>query len=537
MFGLRRWLRKGSTTPTRINTEAMESDAKDTEDDRCVSATDSAFGVDEITRVDFISQLPSEIGIQILMLVNHFPTFAVIPCVSKAWNHLSLDNELWKALFFSHWKDLPTVAPSVSVAGSPYLASQSLLSPRSMSPQLSSSSSEASTPLVHSGAESTAIRDWKRLYHQRLTLNKNWSSGNCTAQSFTGHEDAVYCIQFDANRIVSGSRDRTVKFWNLETLQCEKTLRGHAGSVLCLQYDSRFIVTGSSDSTIIVWDFATGERLRVLVGHTSPVLDVRFNGDLIVSCSKDCTIKIWSLHDGFHLRTLEGHHAAVNAIHLNGDLVASASGDCLVKLWNARTGQHVRDFIGHSRGLACVQFSGSTIVSGSNDQTIKVWNADTGECLKTLTGHTQLVRTLCFDDERIVSGGYDQTIKVWDMKTGALIRSFDRVHTSWVFHVQMDSFRVISASQLFYSFFKTLVGEVVNVELKNDLSIRGTLVSVDQFLNIKLDDIKVNDERKFPHMISVKNCFIRGSVVRYVQLPPSAVDTALLQDATRRETK
>lgn len=75
------------------------------------------------------------------------------------------------------------------------------------------------------------------------------------------------------------------------------------------------------------------------------------------------------------------------------------------------------------------------------------------------------------------------------------------------------------------------------MELKNDLSIRGTLVSVDQFLNIKLDDIKVTDETRYPHLISVKNCFIRGSVVRYVHLPAQAVDTALLQDATRREAQ
>jgi hypothetical protein len=34
--------------------------------------------------------------------------------------------------------------------------------------------------------------------------------------------------------------------------------------------------------------------------------------------------------------------------------------------------------------------------------------------------------------------------------------------------------------------------------------------------------------------MSVKNCFIRGSVVRYVQMPASAVDTQLLEDATRR---
>ncbi|KAI8889250.1 U6 snRNA-associated Sm-like protein LSm2 [Backusella circina FSU 941] len=88
---------------------------------------------------------------------------------------------------------------------------------------------------------------------------------------------------------------------------------------------------------------------------------------------------------------------------------------------------------------------------------------------------------------------------------------------------------------LFYSFFKTLVDQKVTVELKNDLAITGILKSVDQFLNIKLDDIQVVDEERYPHMISVKNCFIRGSVVRYVQLPPQAVDTALLQDAARRE--
>ena len=40
---------------------------------------------------------------------------------------------------------------------------------------------------------------------------------------------------------------------------------------------------------------------------------------------------------------------------------------------------------------------------------------------------------------------------------------------------------------LFYSFFKTLVGKQITVELKNDLEIRGTLVSVDQYLNIKLN--------------------------------------------------
>ncbi|KAG8711524.1 U6 snRNA-associated Sm-like protein LSm2 [Ceratobasidium sp. 395] len=78
---------------------------------------------------------------------------------------------------------------------------------------------------------------------------------------------------------------------------------------------------------------------------------------------------------------------------------------------------------------------------------------------------------------------------------------------------------------LVHNVFKTLTDQEVTVELKNDLSITGVLKSVDQFLNIRLDAIKM----------AVKNCFIRGSVVRYVQLPASGVDTQLLEDATRKE--
>ena len=51
------------------------------------------------------------------------------------------------------------------------------------------------------------------------------------------------------------------------------------------------------------------------------------------------------------------------------------------------------------------------------------------------------------------------------------------------------------------SFFKTLIDKEVTVELKNDIQIRGILKSVDQYLNIKLDDISVLDEMKYPHMV------------------------------------
>lgn len=88
---------------------------------------------------------------------------------------------------------------------------------------------------------------------------------------------------------------------------------------------------------------------------------------------------------------------------------------------------------------------------------------------------------------------------------------------------------------LFYSFFKTLIGKEVAIELKNDLILIGELLSIDQYLNIQLIKISIIEKHKYPQLQGLKNCFIRGSVVRYIQLASKDVDIELLQDASRKE--
>jgi len=43
----------------------------------------------------------------------------------------------------------------------------------------------------------------------------------------------------------------------------------------------------------------------------------------------------------------------------------------------------------------------------------------------------------------------------------------------------------------------------ITVELKNDLAISGELHSVDQYLNVKLNNVRVLNENKYPHMVSL----------------------------------
>ncbi|KAJ1990048.1 hypothetical protein GGI25_002347 [Coemansia spiralis] len=290
--------------------------------------------------------------------------------------------------------------------------------------------------------------DWRYLFQQRLELDRHWDQGIADMQTITGHADSVYCVQCDHDKIVTGSRDRTVKVWDSQTLECLRTFTGHDASVLCLKYDETTIVTGSSDATVIVWDWETGGPKMRLISHSAGVLDVAFNADYIVSCSKDCTIKVWQRSTGKLIRTMSGHRGPVNAVQLRGDKIVSASGDSLIKMWDVKTGELIRTFAGHTRGLACVQFDGKTIVSGSSDQLIKVWEADTGQCVQTLRGHKDLVRTLHFSGgRRAVSGSYDQTIKVWDIVSGKCTLDLKDVHTSWVFDVQFSASRIVSTSQ------------------------------------------------------------------------------------------
>eukprot|EP01114_Cavostelium_apophysatum_P011413 TRINITY_DN2565_c0_g1_i1.p1 TRINITY_DN2565_c0_g1~~TRINITY_DN2565_c0_g1_i1.p1 ORF type:complete len:1758 (-),score=465.77 TRINITY_DN2565_c0_g1_i1:1914-7187(-) len=89
------------------------------------------------------------------------------------------------------------------------------------------------------------------------------------------HSGKVHAVQFDRNKIISGSSDATIKVWPINyftttappkllgtaldakiSKQCLATLKPEAGWVRCLQFDQAgMLVSGHGDNTIRVWDF------------------------------------------------------------------------------------------------------------------------------------------------------------------------------------------------------------------------------------------------------------------------------------------
>ncbi len=70
-------------------------------------------------------------------------------------------------------------------------------------------------------------------------------------------ETFSWTVQLSNGHLVSCSKDKTIRFWDLATGMTVKVLRGHSDYVrtLLLLRDGR-IVSGSDDSTMRVWRLA-----------------------------------------------------------------------------------------------------------------------------------------------------------------------------------------------------------------------------------------------------------------------------------------
>ncbi|MGJ5672733.1 MAG: WD40 repeat domain-containing protein [Nostochopsis sp.] len=117
--------------------------------------------------------------------------------------------------------------------------------------------------------------------------------------TLTSHSHIVCSLAMSSDRkiLVSGSRDQTIKIWQLETGELLHTLKGHEDGVyaIALSPDGQIIASGSADKTIKLWHLQTGELLATFTGHHHTVTAVAFtaSGEILVSGSLDKTIKIW----------------------------------------------------------------------------------------------------------------------------------------------------------------------------------------------------------------------------------------------------
>ena len=189
-----------------------------------------------------------------------------------------------------------------------------------------------------------ASHDWKiALWDARQTA--------APLQVLEGHENAVQSLAYSRQQLLlaSGSADRTVRVWNLDTLALKRSYRGPRDFVTSVAFSQsgKLLAAGSLDGRIQVWSVLSSRRLRALNGHRGRIADIAFSpsGDQLASAGEDGTVRVWDLQRGRIVRALTGHVGGATAVAFapDGQHLASAGVDGRVRLWAVPLGALARE--------------------------------------------------------------------------------------------------------------------------------------------------------------------------------------------------
>ncbi|MCJ1443683.1 MAG: SCF ubiquitin ligase complex subunit cdc4 [Stictis urceolatum] len=363
-------------------------------------------------------------------------------------------------------------------------------------------------PTSQIGLESLrSLTLYKNIYRRHHLISASWMQDEIQPRhlAFKAHSrHVVTCLQFDADKILTGSDDTNINVYDTKTGMQRAKLTGHEGGVWALQYVGNTLVSGSTDRSVRVWDIERGVCTHVFHGHTStvrcliilmPTVIGKTSGGrnivmpkepMVITGSRDSTLRVWKLpkqgeasprvttaeggESPYFCRALTGHMHSVRAIAAHGDTLVSGSYDCTVRVWKISTGETLHRLSGHAAKVYSVvlDHERNRCISGSMDNLVKVWSLDTGSVLYNLEGHSSLVGLLDLQRDRLVSAAADSTLRIWDPVNGQC-KSILSAHTGAITCFQHDGEKVVSGSDRNLKMWNIQTGEFVR-DLLTDLS-------------------------------------------------------------------
>ena len=253
-----------------------------------------------------------------------------------------------------------------------------------------------------------------------------------------GHKDGILTIKYMANvnKLLSTSKDKTLKIWDLLYLNCLQTIKCNESIILACSYNPLIIpyeiISGGDDNNIVIWDkiFNTNNRKveysikDILRGHIESVLSLLFIEEYkyLFSGSKDMTIRIWNYESNYScISIIDELNTGIYCIkynyinyNINKNVLIVSCEDGNVYFIDIKRRKKIKSILFSQYPVKNFDVNENQLLIGSNDHKGRIWNFET-KLKETLKGHKKAVSSILkLDEQTVITSSFDSTIKLWN---------------------------------------------------------------------------------------------------------------------------
>ncbi|KAL4241062.1 hypothetical protein ACF0H5_001840 [Mactra antiquata] len=361
---------------------------------------------------------------------------------------------------------------------------------------------------------------------------------------FRGHTALVTSIFLDTKSryLISGSKDKTVRVWSLDTEECLKQFRDFPSYVTCIVcLLQAYVICGTIDGSIVIREIENDRFIKTLNMHRKQVTSVKLckANTILISSSLDRKIISWYTKDWSHMniidveelfpilcidvstdstflvagcdngsmhviamatgtiaQTINGHNGNITSVSICSDchhcLAASTSGE--VYLYNFRATEVLEVFKGHSSEVITTMLpDNEQMAVTASKHEICVWSLMkkfSGETAYPVT-HSGPVHCLSLtpDSKKLLSGSQDGLLKTWNLDISDFGENFvgHKAAVTCLDVAKDNSFVVSGSADCTLKVWSVTIASIITHYKGHEHVIRGVHVLSDNHLVLSLD--------------------------------------------------
>lgn len=244
-----------------------------------------------------------------------------------------------------------------------------------------------------------------------------------------GLDGSVYTLEHaaKANSIYSGSSDRMVVQWNLDSLEAEKVVATLPTRAYALKYldELNWLIIGNLAGGLHVIDLNEKKEIRLMQLHTKTIFDLKYDAESkrLYSMSADGSFAVWSIPEFelLHHQTLT--HLKVRSLAFRPDMKEAAigCGDGSIRIISTETYEELIKLEGHEKdhSVNALAYSptGKHLLSGSRDARLNYWNLKDGyDLFMRIPAHNYAIYSIVFHPTKplFATCSMDKAIRIWE---------------------------------------------------------------------------------------------------------------------------